>query len=228
MTNINDPVFDEPDRALDIVPSVPDGWRDHGHVAEYLSREIPHRDIAEGMLLDALPQQVERFIDLGTGDGRLIALVRERHPGAVAIGIDFSEPMLERAAQRFAHDPLVEILDHDLEEPLPEQTPVDGIVSALAIHHLEHERKRSLFSEIHSLLMPGGVFVNLDLVASATPQQHERFRHAIGRPQDDPADRLAGLCEQFDWLKDAGFTEVDCHFKWMELALIVAVTPERE
>lgn len=74
----------------------------------------------------------------------------------------------------------------------------------------------------------GGVFVNLDLVVSATPQQHERFRHAIGRPQDDPADRLVGLCEQLDWLKDAGFTEVGCRFKWMELMLIVAVTPKRE
>jgi SAM-dependent methyltransferase len=210
------------------VLSVPDGWRDRGHVAEYLSREIPYRDIAEGMLLDALPARVGRFIDLGTGDGRLIALLREHHLSAVAIGIDFSAPMLERAAQRFADNPLVELLDHDLTKPLAEQTPVDVVVSALAIHHLEHERKRSLFNEIHSLLVPGGVFVNLDLVASATPQEHERFRHAIGRPQDDPADRLAGLCEQLDWLKDAGFQVVDCRFKWMELALIVAVRPERE
>jgi cyclopropane fatty-acyl-phospholipid synthase-like methyltransferase len=206
---------------------VPHGWRDLRQVADYLSREIPHRHIAEGMLLDALPQRVERLIDLGTGDGRLIGLIRERHRRAVAIGIDFSEPMLQRAKQRFANDPLVEILDHDLSQPLPKQTPVDVIVSALAIHHLQHERKRSLFSEIHSLLMPRGVFVNLDLVVSASPQQHEHFREAIGRRQDDPADRLAGLCEQLYWLKDAGFIEVDCRFKWMELALIVAVTPER-
>ncbi len=202
---------------------MPTGWSNPEQVTEYLSREIPYRDVAEGMLLDALPQQIEGFIDLGTGDGRLIALVRERHPSAAAIGIDFSAPMLERAAQRFADDPLVELLDHDLTKPLAEQTPVDVVVSALAIHHLEHERKRSLFSEIHSLLVPGGVFANLDLVASATPQEHERFRHAIGRPQDDPADRLAGLCEQLDWLKDAGFQTVDCRFKWMELALIVAM-----
>lgn len=211
-----------------IVRSVPDGWRDGGHVAEYLSREIPYRDVAEAMLLDALPTRVERFIDLGTGDGRLIALVRERHPSAVAIGVDFSAPMLERAAQRFADDPLVELFDHDLTKPLAEQTPVDVVVSALAIHHLEHERKRSLFNEIYSLLVPGGVFVNLDLVASATPKEHERFRQAIGREEDDPADRLAGMCEQFPWLKDAGFDEVDCRFKWMELALIVAIRPERE
>jgi hypothetical protein len=39
----------------------------------------------------------------------------------------------------------------------------------------------------------------------------------------DAEERLAGLCEQLAWLRDAGFGEVDCHFKWLELALIVAV-----
>ncbi len=59
-----------------------DGWRDPGRVTEYLSRAIPHRDIAEAMLLQALPAGLERFIDLGTGDGRLIGLIREQHPDA--------------------------------------------------------------------------------------------------------------------------------------------------
>jgi hypothetical protein len=45
----------------------------------------------------------------------------------------------------------------------------------------------------------------------------------IGRIEDDPTDRLAGLAEQMDWLRDAGFGEVDCHFKWLELALMIAV-----
>jgi hypothetical protein len=66
------------------------------------------------------------------------------------------------------------------------------------------------------------VFVNLDLVSSATAELHERFRVAIGRVQDDPADCLAALCEHLDWLRAVGFGEVDCHFKWLELTLIVA------
>lgn len=48
-------------------------WTDPERVTEYLSREIPHRDIAESLLLDALPQRVGRVLDLGTGDGRLLA-----------------------------------------------------------------------------------------------------------------------------------------------------------
>jgi tRNA (cmo5U34)-methyltransferase len=201
---------------------VSDGWRDPGRVAEYLAREIPHRDIAETMLVQALPPHIERFIDLGTGNGRLIALVREHDPEARALGIDFSEPMLAAADERFAGDPLIELRQHDLARPLEGQAPVDAVVSALAIHHLENARKRALFGEVHALLRPGGVFVNLDLVSAASSEQHERFRLAIGRPEDDPADRLACLCEQLAWMRAAGFADADCQFKWLQLALMVA------
>lgn len=197
-------------------------WSDPGRVAEYLSREIPHRAVAEQMLLEALPARVERFLDLGCGDGRMLALVRSRHPAASAVGLDNSEPMLARAADRFPADPLVELREQQLDRPLRVEGPFDAVVSGLAVHHLEDERKRELFGEVQTLLAPGGVFANLDLVKSASPHTHERFRREIGRSEDDPSDRLADLGEQLGWLRDAGFREVDCHFKWLELALLVA------
>jgi tRNA (cmo5U34)-methyltransferase len=206
-----------------MVPGVPGEWSSPERIAAYLGREIPHRDLAESLLLDALPERIERFLDLGTGDGRLLALVGQRHPNARGIGIDASAPMLTRAQRRFADNPLVELHEHDLAEPLPVQRGAfEAIVSALAIHHLPDQRKRSLFSEIHELLAPSGVFANLELVASPTPDLHARFRQAIGRPHEDPSDRLAGLEEQLQWLREAGFTRVDCRFKWLELTLFVA------
>ncbi len=175
------------------------------------------------MLLEALPSRIERFLDLGTGDGRLLALVSRSHSEATAVGVDASEPMLARAAERFGADPLVELRADDLELPLTDSGPFDAVVSGLAIHHLEDERKQTLFGEIHALLVPGGVFANLDLVTAASSHLHERFRREIGRVEDDPTDRLADLSEQVDWLREVGFAEVDCHFKWLELALVVAV-----
>ncbi len=192
-------------------------------MAEYLAREIPHRNVAEQMLLEALPQRLERYIDLGTGDGRLLALVRSRYADAQGTGFDSSPPMLEQARARFDGDSLIELHEADLREPLPVAAPVDAVVSGLAIHHLSDPRKQELFGEIHDLLSLGGVFANLDLVRSASAQLHERFRREIGRIEDDPTDQLAGLTEQMTWLGEAGFTEVDCHFKWLELSLIVAV-----
>ena len=199
-----------------------DAWTDPERVAEYLAREIPHRDVAEGLLLAALPSRIERFLDLGTGEGRLLGLFRSHHPEAQGVGLDSSPPMLARARERFAEGEPIELHMHDLTHPLITEGPFDVVVSGLAIHHLSHDRKRTLFGEVHGLLCAGGVFVNLDLVSSATAELHERFRVAIGRVQDDPADRLAGLCDQLDWLRAAGFQGVDCHFKWLELALIVA------
>jgi tRNA (cmo5U34)-methyltransferase len=197
-------------------------WSDRTRVAEYLSREMPHRQVAEEMLLRSLPERVGRCIDLGTGDGRLLALVRRRHPDAEAIGLDSSAPMLDRAKERFGGDSQVELHEHDLRAPLPEAGVAEVVVSGLAIHHLEDGRKRELFGEVHGLLAPGGVFANLDLVRSASARLHERFRREIGRVEDDPTDRLSGLDEQMSWLREAGFAEVDCHFKWLELALVVA------
>jgi cyclopropane fatty-acyl-phospholipid synthase-like methyltransferase len=196
-------------------------WSDPERVAEYLSREIPHRQTAEAMLLQALPERVDRVLDLGTGDGRLISLLRSVHPDAEATGLDSSKPMLARARGQFDGEADVEFRLHDLRQPLREDGRFDAIVSALAIHHLEDDRKRTLFAEIRSLLKPGGVFANLDLVKAPTPELHERFRREIGRREDDPADRLANLCDQLGWLRAAGFAAVDCHFKWLQLTLMV-------
>jgi tRNA (cmo5U34)-methyltransferase len=197
-------------------------WRDPDRVADYPTREIPHRNIAERMLLDALPRDVGRVLDLGTGDGRMLSLVLSEHPDAHAVGIDSSQPMLARATKHFAANRAVELRAHDLNESLPPSPPVDVVVSGLGVHHVSDERKRTLFAEIHALLTPGGVLANLDLMASASDRLHQRFRQAIGRAHDDPSDQLAGLCHQLTWLHDAGFTEVECHFKWLEFALIIA------
>jgi SAM-dependent methyltransferase len=222
---------------VDIVPAMADEWVQPERVDDYLRREIPYRDLAEEMLVAALPERVERFADLGCGDGRLLALVREHFPTAAAIGLDSSPAMLARAERRFSGEDGVELLEADLAEPLEAilggasalraatSGQLDLIVSGLAMHHLEDERKRSLFAEVATLLRPGGVFANLDLVRAATPRLHERFRREIGRVEDDPSDRLAELGEQLQWLRDVGFTAVECHFKWLELSLIAAEKP---
>ena len=97
----------------------------------------------------------------------------------------------------------------------------DVVVSGLAIHHLDDERKRSLYAEVATALRTGGVFANLDVVASATDARHAAFLAAIDRPADDPEDRLAPVDDQLAWLRAAGLVEVDCLWRWRGFALLV-------
>lgn len=198
-------------------------WQSPEHALDYLRRadSIPHRVEGEATLLEFLPEETHRILDLGSGGGRLLSLVRACRPNAQFVALDFSPAMLETLSAQFGGDPSIAIVAHDLEKTLPELGRFDAVVSSFAIHHVPHARKRSLYSEIFEVLVPGGVFCNLEHVASATPALHRSFLKAIACDEEDPSNKLLDLETQLAWLREIGFAEVDCHWKWRELALLV-------
>ena len=200
-------------------------WTSAEHVRDYIVRadSIPHRTEGEATLLEFIPGAARRVLDLGTGNGRLLALVLEKHPQVEAVALDFSPAMLHAARERFAAQSEIGIVEHNLDFPLPALGKFDAVVSSFAIHHLVHERKRALYTEIFDQLNPGGVFCNLEHVASPTARLHEEFLHSIGNTveTEDPSNKLLDLETQLAWLRKIGFTDVDCHWKWRELALFV-------
>jgi SAM-dependent methyltransferase len=204
-------------------------WPTAEHAEGYLAyaHDIPHRKEGEAVLVELLPRRVSRVLDLGCGDGRTLALVRSVRPGGTGVALDFSPPMLDRARQRFAGDPDVEVVVHDLSRPLPELGRFDVVVSSFAIHHLDDGRKAQLDVEVAACLEPGGWFANLEHVASPTVALHEAFLAELEiAPQDeDPANQLAPLDLQLDWMRAAGFVDVDCFWKWRELALLAGSRP---
>ena len=124
--------------------------------------------------------------------------------------------MLQGARERFAR-PNVTIIEHDLDNPLPEVGRFDAVVSSFSIHHCEHARKRSLYEEVFQRLKHGGVFCNLEHVASPTPKLHARFLNAIGYTpaSEDPSNKLLEVETQLGWLRSIGFEDVDCYWKWL-------------
>ena len=202
---------------------------DEQKVRRYLDHadEFPHRVEGERVLLEHIPRNARRILDLGTGDGRMLALLEADRPEMTGVGVDFSDLMLEAARERFADDERVELIKHNLAEPLPDLGRFDAVVSSFAIHHLEDPRKRSLYAEAFQLLGPGGVLANFEHVASATQRLHAAFFEAIGEPLEnaDPSDRLLDVETQLVWLREIGFDDVDCYWKWLEMALLIGVKP---
>ena len=205
-------------------------WSSPSHALDYLARAdaVPHRSEGEGALLECLPRPLRRVLDLGSGGGRLLALVKLARPEAAAVAIDFSVTMIDRMRERFAADSSVSVIAHDMDEPLPASLGTfDAIVSSLAIHHLTHERKRAIYAEVYRLLAPHGVFCNLEHVASPTAALHDQFLAAlaVGREDEDPSNKLLDVETQLAWLRSIGFIDVDCHWKWRELALLAGTRP---
>ena len=203
-------------------------WTSAEQVERYrsIADNRPHGEEFRAALLEQIPSNVGYVLDLGTGDGRLLGLVKSKNPEVRGVGLDFSEPMLELAGKRFEKDSSVEIVKHDLNVPLPMDrwAPFDLVISGLAIHHLPHPRKRELFKEIFGLLRSGGVFLNFEHVASASEALHQRFLDAIGLSpeEEDSENKLLDVGTQLKWLEEIGFVDVDVMYKWLEIALLTA------
>ncbi len=202
-------------------------WSTAEHSLEYLRRadSIPHRVEGESALIEFAPAGAKRILDLGTGAGRLISLLKPLRPAAEFVGLDFSPTMLDAARDAFRNDRSVTIVTHDFDAKLPSLGRFDAVVSSFAIHHLVHERKRALYQEILEILVPGGVFCNLEHVASVSSRMHAQFLEAISTREEDPSNNLLDLETQLLWLREIGFDDVDCHWKWRELTLFVGAKP---
>jgi len=201
-------------------------------------RLIPPFDAFYGAAVDALAlagPDVRRVLDLGAGTGLLAGFVHAAHPAARLTLVDGAGAMLERARERLG-DAAAELVVADLADPLP-TGPWDGVVSALAIHHLDDPGKRALFARIHDALRPGGVFVDAEEVDGPAPRLTEAYRawHEAGARaagSDDAEwaaaeermahDRCADVEAQLRWLREAGFADVDCLFKDRRFAVLVA------
>jgi tRNA (cmo5U34)-methyltransferase len=211
-------------------------WSSVCHATVYLDilDAVPHRTEGEAVLLEHIPINAKRVPDLGTGNGRLLKMIKANRPNITGIGLDISPTMLIVAQESFAADKSVKVIEHDLNNSLlrllSRLGTFDVIVTSLNIHHLTHKRKRSIYEEIFSLLNRGGIFCNLERVDSPTSNLHEHFLNSIGGriakfARDENSDRLLSLETQPGWLREIGFVDVDCYLKWLELALIIGIKP---
>jgi len=198
-------------------------------------------------LLAAARTPIERFLDLGCGDGLLSRAILGEHPQAHGTLVDFPAESLDAArgslrdfSERVTFVP-ADFADPAWPEAVREPGPFDAVVSGFACYPLPDARKRALYGEVLALLQPSGLFLQIEHVASATRWTEstwddclinaifgQAIRENPGKTRAEiaqeyyataPGPRFAPLEVQLGWLRELGFEDVDCYLKVQELAL---------
>jgi tRNA (cmo5U34)-methyltransferase len=196
-------------------------------------------DEVVGALAEHLPDGGARgrVVDLGAGTGALAARIAAAFPGLDLAVLDVDPDMLAQAEARFAAlDRRVTRHRGSFAEPLP---PADAYVASLALHHVhERDAKRSVYRNIHDALPPGGVLVNADAAVPAVealrrPMMARWAAHLVAHGDTEAQayarfaqwaeeDRYFTLDEELDFLRAAGFTQIDVRWRLCANAVFVA------
>jgi tRNA (cmo5U34)-methyltransferase len=200
--------------------------------------------------------KVDNFLDLGCGDGVLGKAIYQTYPQARGVFLDISETMLQSAQDNLVNwsDNSQFILGDFGEKSwldlVKNESPFDIIVSGFSIHHQSDIKKQEIYQEIYQILKPGGIFLNLEHVASSSQLGETLFDelfidslyefHQVQGSQDSQdviakkyynrSDKTANILTlvetQCDWLRNIGFVDVDCFMKLFEIALFGGLRPK--
>lgn len=202
------------------------------------SRVPRYREMLDA-LVAALPFAADRqaaIVDLGCGTGTLLQLIQSTFPHARLTGVDMAKNMLEIARGKLKGK--AEFMSAGI-EGIVFPGRFDAVVSSLALHHLEtDDAKRAAYAKIFSVLEPGGVFVNADLVRGSGEATNALYlrkwrEHLLLSltaekvdgdylRKHDENDRPVPLTRYFTLLGEAGFAEVDVVWKYYGFAVCLA------
>jgi len=203
-----------------------------------ITRLTPFYEELQRAILDALPfsktDPIE-VLDLGVGTGELTLKVLESYPASVVLGVDFSDRMVGIAKKKLVrYEDRASYLEEDFRR-LSFKRKFDAVVSTLSIHHLDDEDKRTLYLKIYGYLKDRGCFFNGDRIKTkSTPitEMYEARWHdylksqglteseleaiiAKSRQEDKPS----SLGDQLTWLREAGFSGVECPVRYYNYAV---------
>jgi tRNA (cmo5U34)-methyltransferase len=184
-----------------------------------------------------------RVLELGCGSGNLSLFIAHLFPNARLTLVDLSPEMLVQAkAKLSAHLNRVTFQQANfLEVDLPENG-FDWTVSSFALHHLPDPEKQVVYKHIHQWLQPGGILRIADGTAILPAEHGKPYLHTTWMAAAKEAgasdeecklwmehtqqyDHFASLHHHFQWLHDTGFSEVDCYWKKLHLAVFGAQKP---
>ncbi|WP_132057442.1 class I SAM-dependent methyltransferase [Halorussus amylolyticus] len=208
---------------------------------------VPRYDELHDALLNAPPHDRGasiRALELGAGTGELTAKLLTRFPESSVVAVDHSEGMLAEADRKLAtFGDRATIEEGAFPDDYPEESDAyDLVVSSLAIHHLDAADKRALFDAIGDALVPGGWFLNGDVIRFDAPHLEALSSDMIANwvrskgweeqefmdiwEASDDYDDPSTLTDQLVWLREAGFESVTSIWQYYNFAVYGGKKPE--
>lgn len=207
-----------------------------------LQRSIPQYEVMREAATDIVCKFVKNgdlIIDIGCSDGMAIEHLWQKLGARCRYrGIDVSEPMLEKARERFKGSTYVTIENMDLRWNFPD-VHAGAVQSILTLCFIPIEYRQSVIARCYQQIKDGGVFVVVEKMLGETAvldelyvekylnmkRQHGYSEDEIWRKRLALEGVMMPLTAKWNqqMLKDAGFRYVDCFWRWMNFGGFVAV-----
>jgi ubiquinone/menaquinone biosynthesis C-methylase UbiE len=125
-------------------------------VGELRERAENRRDACFQLLFPyAAPTAGAKVLELGQGVGWIMEAMLDAFPISEIVGLDISEVMQQRAADRWSDPRTRYVLYHGLSVPLDDDT-FDNVYSVACIQHIEKHHAFLVMKELQRILKPGG------------------------------------------------------------------------
>lgn len=180
-------------------------------------------------LVQYLPEDCKRLLDLGCGTGLELEEIWKVRPELRVTGIDLTQSMLDRLRQNYPNCPIRLICGDYFTVPF-ENEAYDAAVSVQTMHHFPHKAKVGLYRKIAAALQPGGVYIECDYMVEKQEEEdffaaeNARIRRELGIPLGEfyHIDTPCTIQNQIQLLYAAGFTHVEQVFRKGNTTIVVA------
>ena len=125
------------------------------------------------MVVERIPSESAKLVDIGCGDGRGTSLIKDAHPEIKVVGVDYSERALQ-LAKTMSGPRDIEWLKFNVYEGLNDLTATFDVATCIEmLEHLPPEKLSTALRNIHGLLVSNGFLIlTVPSTLAAKPLKH--------------------------------------------------------